>query len=303
MMDGEAIAIPYECEIEYEETEVQALIDEKVKSTFIADKDLLSVIIPAYNEGEHIRQNLEECIRVFNQMGVPYELVVVNDGSKDNTKVEIEAAAREYPEVVLVTYFPNRGKGNALKMGCAKARGNLVVFVDADLEIHPKQTLRFIKEMKRTGADVIIGSKRHKESKVDYPAKRKLLSWGYHLLIRTLFGLKLTDTQPGFKLFKKEVLDRELSKTLTKKYAFDLELLVNVSEDGYKIVEAPIELKFSSQFGGRIGFKAVKGIFQETMGIFYRLRIKRFYGNNAHPAYQVNPALEQVVLLPTGIRK
>ena len=145
----------------------------------------------------------------------------------------------------------------------------------AAMEIHPSQIGRFIEEMKESHADVVIGSKRHPESKVDYPTKRKFLSWGYHLVIRAMFDLDLTDTQPGFKLFKKEVLDKEMNKVVAEAYAFDLDLLANASMDGYKIVEAPIELKFSRKFGGRIGFKTVRSIFIETLGIYYRLRVEK----------------------------
>jgi hypothetical protein len=149
--------------------------------------------------------------------------------------------------------------------------------MDADLEIHPRQLLKFMEEMERTGADIVIGSKRHPKSKVDYPMKRRLLSWGYNILIRGLFNLKLTDTQPGFKLFRREVLDKELPKLVVKKWAFDLELLVNADQDGFKIVEAPIELNFNREDGGRIGFGTVRNIFQDTLGIFYRLRIIKYY--------------------------
>lgn len=237
--------------------------------------DFISFVIPAYNEGDKIYKNLLECLRVVRRYGVPFELVVVNDGSSDNTIQEIRRAAAHNPEVVPVSYSKNVGKGNALKVGAKRASGNLVVFMDADLEIHPKHAMKFMYMLKATEADVVIGSKRHPDSKVDYPNKRKFLSWGYHLLIKLMFNLDVTDTQPGFKLFRKEVLDKEINKVEAQRYAFDLDLLVNVQADGYKIVEAPIELNFSRTCGGRIGFKTVKSIFRETMGVFYRARMIR----------------------------
>ncbi len=237
--------------------------------------DFISFVIPAYNEGEKIYKNLLECLREVRRYGVPFELVVVNDGSADNTNQEIRRAAAHNPEVVPVSYSKNVGKGNALKVGARRASGNLVVFMDADLEIHPKHAMKFMYMLKATEADVVIGSKRHPDSKVDYPNKRKFLSWGYHLLIKLMFNLDVTDTQPGFKLFRKDVLDKEINKVEAQRYAFDLDLLVNVQADGYKIVEAPIELNFSRTCGGRIGFKTVKSIFKETMGVFYRAKMSR----------------------------
>ncbi len=240
---------------------------------------LYSVVIPAFNEGDRIGETLVECVEVMRDLHAPFEIVAVDDGSSDNTRSEIEMISERYPEVMLVTYTQNGGKGNALKAGYRHANGKLVTFMDADLEIHPKHLISFKEAMERSGADIVIGSKRHPDSKVDYPAKRRFLSWGYNLLVRALFRVKLSDTQPGFKLFRREVLDTELRKTLTKKYSFDLELLVNAQEDGFKIVEAPIELNFNRENGGRIGFDTARSIFQETLGIFFRLKIKGAYSN------------------------
>lgn len=242
-----------------------------------APRDLVSVIIPCYNEGERINHNLHECLLTLKLIGLPFEIIAVNDGSSDDTFQEITRLAITNPEIIPVTYSRNAGKGYALRMGALKARGDLIVFMDADLEIHPKHATLFIQEMRSTGADMVIGSKRHPRSVVDYPKKRQMLSWGYHILVRVLFGLRLSDTQPGFKLLRREVLEEELGKVKANRYAFDLELLVNAYADGFKIVEAPIELNFSRAFGGRIGYRSVNHIFKETMGIFVRYR-----ANKAH---------------------
>lgn len=268
----------YDIDFQKEITEIDASMIERQRLANSVT-DLISFIIPAYNEGENIRKNLLEGLQVVRGFGVPFEMVVVNDGSSDNTLREIERVAIHSPEIVPVTYMKNAGKGNALKVGVRRARGNLVVFMDADLEIHPKHALKFMYMMKATDADVVIGSKRHPDSKVDYPTKRIFLSWGYHLLIKALFDLDITDTQPGFKLFRKEVLDKELIKVEAQRYAFDLDLLVNTQADGFKIVEAPIELNFSRSCGGRLGFKTVRSMLKETMGIYYRQKTKK----EAHP--------------------
>jgi len=235
-------------------------------------RNFLSVIVPCYNEGERIYKNLEECVTTLSELNRPFEIIAVNDGSSDHTSTELMKLAVAHPEIVPVTYSKNVGKGNALRVGALRARGDLIMFTDADLEIHPRHASTFISVMESTGADMVIGSKRHPESKVFYPLKRKLLSFGYHIMVRTLFGLRLTDTQPGFKLVKREVIDREISKSKVNRYAFDLELLVNADADGFKIVEAPIELDFSRPLGGRIGFRSVKSIYLETVDIYNRHR-------------------------------
>lgn len=249
------------------------------------NRDLLSVIVPCFNEGDHIFKNLEECLGSLSKLGRPFEIIAVNDGSSDNTSQELNRLALAHPEIVPVTYSKNVGKGNALRVGAMKARGDLIIFMDADLEIHPKHAAIFIQTMERTGADMVIGSKRHPDSKVDYPLKRKMLSFGYHVLVRILFGLRLTDTQPGFKLAKREVIEKEISKSKVNRYAFDLELLVNTNSDGFKIVEAPIDLEFSRPLGGRIGFRSVRSIFRETIDVYSRQRY-----NATHPAKQSMPS-------------
>lgn len=261
--------------------------------------ELVSFVVPIYNESENIAKNLDECVRVIREFGLPFEIVAVNDGSEDNTYLEVLKAASNHSEIIPITYLTNAGKGNALKFGAKWARGSRVIFMDADLEIHPRHAKQFITIMDETGADIVIGSKRHPASKVDYPSKRRFLSWGYHILICSMFGLKISDTQPGFKLFRKSVLDEELAKVTIKRYAFDLDLLARASIDGYKIVEAPIELKFNRKFGGRIGFMTVRSIFLETMSIFYHLRIRgrRLPRSSCHPRsseakrFQLRPRL------------
>jgi glycosyltransferase involved in cell wall biosynthesis len=238
---------------------------------------MISVIMPAFNEGKKIGSNLNETIETFRSLGHPFEIIVVNDGSTDNTADEVHKIELKHPEVTLVTYTKNGGKGNALKEGWKHAHGDLITFVDADLELHPRQLRRFIDEMETTGVDIVIGSKRHPESIISYPLKRRILSKFYNLLIRGLFQCNLTDTQPGLKLFKREVLAQEFPKVFVKRYAFDLELLLNSQKDGFTLAEVPIEINFVREHGGRIKLKDVGHIFKDTMGIFYRVKLTYYY--------------------------
>lgn len=237
----------------------------------------ISVIMPAYNEGKKIFDNLLETATSLDELGLSYEIILVDDGSEDSTADFVKKAIEFHPQISLVSYQQNGGKGKAIMAGYAKTSGKIVAFLDADLELHPKQLPRLIHEMNEQNADVVIGSKRHPESKISYPVKRKMLSKGYNLYIKTLFDINLTDTQPGIKLFKTHVLQKEFSKIIVKRYAFDLELLINAHADGFKIVEAPIELIFNRENGGRIDVRDVIHMFIDTMGIFYRLKILNYY--------------------------
>jgi len=237
----------------------------------------ISIVMPAYNEGPRIFDNIVETVRTMEGICQSCELIVVDDGSKDNTHEEAQRAAARFPNVQAVRYANNGGKGNALKYGFPYATGDLVAFLDADLDLHPRQLKTFLEYMQKHDADVVIGSKRHKLSQIDYPLQRRVLSTGYSMLIKTLFDLSVKDTQTGIKLFKRQVLEEVFPKLLVKRYAFDLELLVNVRHRGYSIAEAPIVLNFQRGRFGRIGFKEIKPIAIDTAAIFYRLRILKYY--------------------------
>ncbi len=232
----------------------------------------LSIIIPAYNEEKCIKNTIKETLKSVSQFERNFEIVVIDDGSKDKT-YEIARSIKD--KRVRVFRKKNGGKGSAWKYGFKFARGEFITFIDADLDLHPRQIKKFLEIQKQTNADVVVGSKRHPESKLKYPLIRRILSTAYYLMNKILFGLPIKDTQSGLKLFKKEVLEKVFSKSLVKRYAADLEFLVNAHRLGYKIVEAPIELKFQ-RFSSRIKLKDIWYIFLDTLGIFYRMK-KGYY--------------------------
>ena len=233
------------------------------------------MIVPAYNEAEGVVSTIGEIQRTLEEQGIEYEVVVVDDGSEDDTFVKALAVAKGSSNVRVFSYRKNSGKGHAIKYGFQYARGDLVLFLDADSDLPAAQIPRFLGCMIGTDVDIIIGTKRHPLSKVDYPPLRRLLSGAYGLLVRALFNLKVTDTQTGIKLFRREVLDRVFPKVLTKRYAFDLELLANASRLGYRIAEAPVEVNY--RFRSRISSSAVAGMFVDTLAIFYRMKILHYY--------------------------
>jgi dolichol-phosphate mannosyltransferase len=125
----------------------------------------VSVVIPAYNENEMILDTIKECETSLT--GMDHEIIIVDDGSLDGTYEKVQEFARGKNNVRIINYGCNRGKGFALRYGFKQTKGNFVVFIDADMNIHPRQILTFIKEMERTDADVVVGSKRHPDSKIN----------------------------------------------------------------------------------------------------------------------------------------
>ena len=131
-------------------------------------------------------------------------------------------------------------------------------------------------------ADIIVGSKRHPASFVKYSIMRKILSYGYYLLIKFLFGIKIHDTQAGIKIFRKKVLEKVLPRLVEKRFAGDLETLVVASSLGFKrIFEAPIKLDYTlSPLTSSATLRSIIGILQDTLAIFYRKNILNYYKNS-----------------------
>lgn len=235
----------------------------------------LSIIIPAYNEGKKIHYNLGNVIKHAQKLkNLDYEIILVSDGSTDHT---YENALKHKSKKVKIFHYPhNQGKGYALKYGFNKSSGNLITFIDADGDLPPSQIQTLLDFMKTNKADVVVGSKRHPLSRVDYPMKRRFYSRTYQILIRILFSLKVRDTQVGLKLYKRKVLEKIMPKILVKRYAFGLETMVVANHFGFKITEAPIELKYNFS-GTGINWKQIFYILQDTAAIFYRLKILYYY--------------------------
>lgn len=232
--------------------------------------------MPAYNEARHIADNVRETAAVLESLGESYEILVVDDRSRDNTAQIIQQLAHQVPQVKPVILISHQGKGRALRLGFQEARGERIFFLDADLDLHPRQFKVLQQIMDDTGADVVIGSKRHPQTVSNYPWKRRIVSTVYFFLVKLLFGLPLRDTQTGIKLFKREVLEHTFHQVLVKTYAFDLELLVLAHHAGYRIAEAPVVVEYKTKFG-HIGLKDIFYVWWDTMAIWYRLYLRHYY--------------------------
>lgn len=236
---------------------------------------LLSIIIPAYKEEKNIFNTIDAIIKAHDILDYEYEVIVVVDGSPDNTAKE--ARRHHSKKVKVLEYFPNHGKGYAIKYGIAYASGKIITFTDAGGDFDPVQFDRCVKLMEAFDADFVIGSKRHPASRVNYPFVRRIYSKCYHLLVKLLFGLNVTDTQTGLKFMRQEVAKEVIPLIVVKQYAFDLELLVVANQLGFhRIFEAPVDLNFNAN-GSGINLKAIKNMFWDTLAVFYRAHILNYY--------------------------
>lgn len=250
----------------------------------------LSVIVPTYRGAGRIYGNLCRLSETLSQLPYSHEIVVVSDGNTDDTEQEITRRAEECPHVHAYHYARNHGKGYALTYGVARSTGRLITFIDGDGDIDPQQIATYIETIEREQADIVVGSKRHPESRVVYPPARRLYSWGYQLLLRVLFNLQVRDTQVGLKVFRREVLEAVLPRIVVKRYAFDLELLVVACHFGYcRIVEAPVEI--GQRFASTVNVGAVRNMLIDTLGIFYRKNVLRYYDRTCRTALHEVPLL------------
>ncbi|HRU38522.1 MAG TPA: glycosyltransferase [Candidatus Goldiibacteriota bacterium] len=234
----------------------------------------LSVLMPMYNEELYAAANILETDAYLRKLNIKYEIIVMDDGSKDRTFRKASKAAQKHIKIYRLKV--NEGKGQALKEAFRKSDGDLIMFLDGDLDIHPKQFEALFKEMNEKNADVVIGSKRHPLSVLNYPKNRRIMSSVYFFIVKLLFGLPLRDTQTGIKLFRREALSRTFHKVLIKRYAFDLELLVLCNYYGFKITEAPVVVDYKGKFG-HIKPSTVFNMLWDTLTVFYRLKILKYY--------------------------
>jgi glycosyltransferase involved in cell wall biosynthesis len=228
---------------------------------------LISVLLPAFNEGATIQKVIERIEKVLDSRFASYEIVVIADGCTDDTvKKAVETFAKN---LRVVSYDRNQGKGHALQVGFSNASGELIVFCDGDLDINPMGILTLMEMLAIHNADVVVGSKTHPNSIVKYPPFRRALSKIFAMIVDAMFDLPIRDTQTGLKVFKRKFLENNLEKVQVKGFAFDLELLVRINQTGI-IVEGPIEIEY--QFDSRVGFWQPMKMLMDLVRIWFRIR-------------------------------
>ena len=256
-----------------------------------ADPNLLSVIVPAYNCAT-IDRDLLGIQKYLEELNRPYEVICVVDGAKsakDNTP-DLAKSTRG-PRMKVFYYHENRGKGYAVRYGMARARGGIIAFIDAGNDLNASGIGLALEHLKWYQADIIVGSKRHHASRVNYPLQRKILSFIVQRATRFFFGLNISDTQTGLKVFRREVLEKVLPRLLVKRWAFDLEILAVANRLGFtRIYESPIELQFN--FASNITWKAVTNFAIDYLAIFYRAHILRYYDDDHHDLWANDPDLK-----------
>lgn len=253
----------------------------------------LSVIIPIYKQEKTIVEDLININNTLKQIRYDYEIIAVVDGISVDKSYE-KAKKLNLRKLKVIGYQHNHGKGYAIRYGMAKTKGDYIAFIDAGMEIDPNGISMVLEHMEWYDADIIVASKRHPASKVNYPLQRKIISFGAWIIARFMLNIDVKDTQAGLKIFKKQVLLKVLPRLLVKNYAIDLEILSVAKHLNFvNIFEAPIKLNYDfNSLTHATGLKTIYRSLVDALAIFYRLRILRYYDDRNKRKWIYDPELE-----------
>jgi len=205
----------------------------------------LSIIVPAYNEATRIPKFLGNLLEFARKNLESYEIIIVNDGSKDRTKEIVLNLIQGDKRAKLISYADNMGKGHAVLQGVLKAKGKFILFIDADGSIKPQEILNLHGFYQKYNYDIVVGSRISALSKITdpQPLSRRLLSKIFNLYSNILFQIKINDLLCGFKGFTHDVALQIFKNLKAYRWEFDVELLYKARKNGIKVYQLPIEWK------------------------------------------------------------
>jgi glycosyltransferase involved in cell wall biosynthesis len=201
----------------------------------------ISIVVPAYNEAERLSPTLDRVLDFARASGWNAEIIVVDDGSRDETAEIVRSYARQSPLVRLVDNFVNRGKGYSVRNGVLHARGEFILFTDADMSSPIEEAPKLLQALAK-GADIAIGS-RWAKSELQTRRQslaRQFLGRVFNVLLRVILRLDFKDTQCGFKAFRREAAKTVFPLQRIEGWGFDPEVLFLAQKLGFRIVEVPV---------------------------------------------------------------
>lgn len=229
---------------------------------------MISIIIPAFNEERTIKQTLEKVIAV-NLGKEKKEIVVVDDGSEDNTSDIVKNLAKENQNLIFIQHARNTGKGAAVKTGLKKATGDVIVIQDADLEYNPADIPRLIKPILEKKSRVVYGNRLKMKPVLFGKNKTPLLLHFFgnqflSLVTSAIYGQAVSDMETGYKAFEKSVMKGVTLRS--RSFEFEAEITAKIIKKGIKILEIPIQTKPRGYdegkkiHAGRDGIKALTAL-------------------------------------------
>ncbi len=216
-----------------------------------ATKDL-SIIFGCYNASHYIEANLVDLIHFLDTLGRSYELIVVEDGSRDTSLAILRRLENKWPTLTVLRNPKNMGKGFSIRNGVLNSNGKYIIFTDPDM-VYAKTNIISVLEKLESGCPIVVGNRRLPESiytvqnaLVKYVYSRHRTGTAYNFLVRKLFGLTTRDTQSGLKGFQREVASKIFEVIHTDGFLFDVEIFIRAKKLGITILEIPVHLTYTS---------------------------------------------------------
>lgn len=227
-------------------------------------KDFISVVIPAFNEANRLPPTIRKIWEYLNKNFNEFEIIVVDDGSRDSTASEIESLIKTMKGIKLLGNNTNMGKGYSVKTGVLASSGNIILITDADFST-PIEEFEKLAEWINRGFDIVIGSRGLKDSDIAIrqPWYREKMGKIFNLLVRAVIIGDFKDTQCGFKLFKGSAAKEVFKKSVINGFSFDVEILSIASRSGFSIKEVPVRWLNSPH--------SAVSIFREPLIMFFDL--------------------------------
>jgi len=237
----------------------------------------LSIVIPSYKEGERIGRNLLEIDKYLKAKDFPYEIIVVVDGSPDNTAEVVRNYALQIPNLRVIENPENHGKGYVVRQGLLEAKGKYRIFMDADGSTSITHWDSFEPEFAK-GFDVVIGSREHKDAfiQVHQPKYREIMGDMGNWLIRIVLGLwRYPDTQCGFKALSGEAANAVASRMVVDRFGFDFELVTLAERLGYRVAQMPV--RWMNEEGSTVSLTGKNGFIRVLLDL-WKTRVRLWKG-------------------------
>jgi len=200
----------------------------------------LSIVIPAYNEENRIKNTLDSYYNFFSkEFGKDFEIIVIVNGSDDTTQEVVKSLAFKYKQIKFKNFPDKIGKGGAIIEGFKIADGDLIGFVDADMATPPMAFYDLVRSLRNY--DGIVASRWIKGAKIDrkQPLSRRIASRGFNIIVRLLFNIRIRDTQCGCKLFINRAIKSVVNDLGITQWGFDVDLLYKLKKKNFKVKEIP----------------------------------------------------------------
>jgi len=230
---------------------------------------MISVVIPSYNEEGNIEELVGEVVKVMD--GRKYEIIVINDNSTDRTGQILDKLKKRFGMLEVVHRCGKRGVGFSLRQGFSRAKGDVIVTMDADLSHNPKDIPRLLDALVKNDADIVLGCRYCCGGGMEADFRRKIISGLFNLMARVFFRLEVKDITTGYRAHKKKVI--EMLDLRAGQFDVHIEIPLKAIKKGYKVIEVPIIYRKRHSGKSKLDYKEAGPEYIKT---FFRLLLARF---------------------------